>query len=61
MLLVGPWRTGTSDYTCMFGDIPVRAGLVQEGVLSCITPGEISSYKTKYNMVNGKASIHQIQ
>ncbi|XP_067950897.1 calmodulin-binding transcription activator 2-like isoform X2 [Watersipora subatra] len=43
VLLVGPWRHGedqddSSGYTCLFGEKTVKADLVQDGVLSCITP-----------------------
>ena len=41
VLLVGPWHTASNEYTCMFGDTPVKAELVQDGVLSCITPGRL--------------------
>ena len=40
VLLVGPWKAdGSSEYTCTFGEKSVKAELVQDGVLSCITPG----------------------
>lgn len=39
MLLIGPWRDRNSDHECIFGDTRVKAEMVQDGVLSCITPG----------------------